>query len=157
MDFRNSSSRTQFSKAPAQWQGLRGRKSAGVCSPQTWGTSVCWLLRTQCLSMHGWVVWASTLPHPIKGKYTGSICCTPELLTSFNRDPHRQGQFPPPMELTSELGLTIRDKGHQQVVWGARGQVSTSAHPALFSNDLADVNVKRQPGRRRSEVSLTCW
>lgn len=32
-----------------------------------------------------------------------------------------------------------------------------SAHPTVFSNDLADVNIKGQPGRWKSEVSLACW
>lgn len=38
----------------------------------------------------------------------------------------------------------------------AGGQAGISAHPIVFLNDPADVNIKGQPGRWRSEVSLVC-
>lgn len=37
------------------------------------------------------------------------------------------------------------------MICGAGGQAGISAHPTVFSNDLADVNIKEQPGRWRSE------
>lgn len=59
-------------------------------------------------------------------------------LVPFNQGPYHQGQLPSPTgpDIRAEL-IVSSNKSHQQMTCCAGGQ----AHPTVYSNDLADVNI----------------